>query len=71
MRGSLCVVGLILLFTTEGSAFRHALKKTDLETPLGKYIIRYALCICLHILASYCSCSHNWWMSYSLGYALG
>ena len=44
MRGSLCVVGLILLFTTliEGSAFRHALKKTDLETPLGKYIIRYA-----------------------------
>ena len=50
MRGSLCVVGLILLFTTltEGSAFRHhamkQLKKSliparNLETPLGKYII--------------------------------
>ena len=53
MRGSLCVVGLILFTTlTEGSVFRHhareqlkknslipAPKKTDLETPLGKYII--------------------------------
>ena len=48
MRGSLCVVGLILLLTTlntEGSAFRHHAKKQlkksliparNLETPLGR-----------------------------------
>ena len=50
MRVSLCVVSLILLFTTltGGSAFRHhvrartrkqlknSLKKTDLNSPLGK-----------------------------------
>ena len=57
MRGSLCVVGLILLLTTltEGSAFRHharkqlkrsfipALKKTDRKTLTGKYIKRCSL----------------------------
>ena len=51
MRGSLCFVSLILLFTTlmGGSAFRHsarkhlknslipALKKTNLKTHTGEY----------------------------------
>ena len=56
-RSLLCVVGLILLFTTltEGSAFRHharkqlkgsfnpPLKKTDCKTLTGKLYIQYKI----------------------------
>ena len=75
MRESLCVVivGLILLFTTltEGSTFHHrARKQSNLKTPLGKYIAVVGVVfsqLFLHHIA-YCSCSHYWWMSYTMGY---
>ena len=57
MRGILCIVGLILLFTTltEGSAFRHStrkqwknsftpfLRKPNHENSLGKYFLKESI----------------------------